>query len=233
MSVVLFDPIKTMSKITDSVIVGFSGGKESVVLLDLCCKHFKRVYPYFLYLHPDLEFQNRILKWYEKKYGVEVLKLPHMDTSIFFHYGSFRNGYYHYPLIDINDIYSYLRVKYNTYWIAAGERMDDSLWRRGMIHKSSTIDKQRGRFYPLAMWKKREVLEYIKFHKLYYSKDQREGRGSFGSLHGRNLSILKQYYPDDYKRVLSLYPFAEASVLHYEKWEKEQEKKKGKKHGAE
>lgn len=219
-----------MSKITDSVIVGFSGGKESVVLLDLCCKHFKHVYPYFLYIHPNLEFQNRTLRWYEKKYGLEVLRLPHMDVSEFFHYGSFREGYYEYPLIDINDIYAYLRVKYNTWWIACGERMDDSLWRRGMIHNSSSIDKNRGRFYPLAMWKTREVLDYIKYHKLYYSRDQKtEKKGSLSGLQGDQLYIVKKYYPDDYERILQLYPFAGAGVKRYEEYILKGENKDGKK----
>lgn len=229
MSVVLFDSIKTMSKITDSVIIGFSGGKESVVLMDLCCKYFKKVYPYFLYIHPNLNFQNKIFRWYENKYNVEIIKLPHMDLSNFFHWGSFRDGYYEYPLIDINDIYNYLRLKYNTWWIARGERMDDSLWRRGMIHNSSSIDQKRGRFYPLAMWKKKECLDYIKFHNLYYSRDQREGLGSFGSLHGQNLYVLRQYYPDDYERILQLYPFAGASVKHYEEYILKGENKNGKK----
>ena len=230
MSTALFDPIKTMSKITDSVIVGFSGGKESVVLLDLCHKYFKRVYPYFLFIHPDLQFQQRMLSWYERRYGQEILRLPHMDVSEYFHYGSFRDGYYEYPLIDINDIYSYLRVKYDTYWIAGGERMDDSLWRRGMIHNSSSIDQKRGRFYPLAMWKRKECLDYIKYHKLYYSQDQREKKkGSFGSLHGENLYIIREYYPEDYERILQLYPFAGAGVKRYEEYLLKGENKDGKK----
>lgn len=220
MSVVLYDPIKTMSKITDSVIIGFSGGKESVVLIDLCCKYFKHVYPYFLYIHPNLEYQNRIFRWYENKYGVKIEKLPHMQLSEYFHWGSFREGYYEYPLIDINDIYAYLRLKHNTYWIACGERMDDSLWRRGMIHNSSSIDQKRGRFYPLAMWKKKECLDYIKFHKLYYSRDQREsGLGSLGGLQGSQMYTFKKYYPDDYDRLIQLYPFAEAALKHYLEFE--------------
>lgn len=228
MSVVLFDPIKTMSKVTRSVIVGFSGGKESCVLIDLCCKYFDRVYPYFMYMHPNLEFQQNCIRWYEQKYGVNIIQIPQPQCSGFFHYGSFRDGDYQIPLIDYKDIEHYLRLKTGAYWFAGGERMDDSLWRRGMIHNASSIDTTRGHFYPLAMWKRKEVLDYIKFHKLLYTRDQRECHYSFGSLQPTDLYKLRNIYPRDYERILQLYPFAGAGVKRYEEYILKQEVKNGK-----
>lgn len=43
------------------------------------------------------------------------------------------------------------REKTGMYWIAVGERMDDSLIRRGRIHNSSSIDEDRGRLYPVIL----------------------------------------------------------------------------------
>ncbi len=109
-------------------------------------------------------------------------------------------------------------------------KLPDGSRRRGMIHNSSSIDQKRGRFYPLAMWKRKECLDYIKYHKLYYSQDQREKKkGSFGSLHGENLYIIREYYPEDYERILQLYPFAGAGVKRYEEYLLKGENKDGKK----
>lgn len=217
MSTVLFDAIKTQSKVTDSVIVAFSGGKESVVTLDLCFKYFKHVYPYWLYVtKPYLSFQEKTLQWYENKYEVEITRLPHFTLSEYFHYGSFRGGNLKFPLYGINEVYEYMRYKTGCGWIAAGERISDSLIRRAMIKHSSSIDVQRGRFYPVAYWNKDDIIKYIKFHKLYLGWDNKTFGHSFALFEGKDMSILKHARPKDYDIILNLYPFSDATAQRYE-----------------
>lgn len=212
----LFDPIKTMSKVTDSVIVGFSTGKESIVTLDLCFKHFKKVQPYFLYCVPGVSFQERTLQWYENKYDVQIERLPGTNVSEFFHYGSFRIGDPTFPIVSIADIHKYLRLKYDIWWVACGERMDDSVQRRAMIKNQSTIYVDGGRFYPVASWKRQEIYDYIKHEKLYLGADSRALGHSIRMLHPDGLRFVKERYPDDFAKLLNLYPFAEASLKHEE-----------------
>lgn len=219
-STVLYDPIKAQAKITDTVIVAFSGGKESVVVLDLCFRYFKKVQPFFMYMVPDLSFQERTLRWYEKKYQTEIIRLPHMDTSTCFRYGVFRNVDFDVPIISINDIYKYVRLKTDIWWIAAGERINDSIVRRAMMKKSGSIDVQRGRIYPVSAWKKSEILDYIKFHNLYLGEDSRKLGFSFKSLWGKELSMVKQFFPKDYAKIINLYPLAEAGVKRWEEYGK-------------
>ena len=220
MSTVLYDIIKTQAKVTDSVIVAFPGGKDSIVTLDLCFRYFKNVKPFFMYICPDLSFQERMLEWYEKKYQTEILRLPHMDVSEFFHYGSFRAPDLSFPIVSINDIYKYVRLKNDIWWISAGERIDDSIVRRAMMKKSGSIDVQRGRFYPVSAWKKKEIMQYIKYHNLYLSPDSRKLGFSFRSLDGNELLMLKREFPDDYEKILHLYPFAGAGVKRAEEYGK-------------
>lgn len=212
MSTALFDPIKTMSKITDSVVVGLSTGKESVVVLDLCHKYFKKVAAYHLHICPDLQFTERTLRWYENKYGIEVLRLPHPDVCEYFHYGSFRQGDLTFPIMSFNDVFHHIRVETGIYWIACGERAKDSVFRLGLINTAGSIDEKRGRFYPLAQWNKKEVLAYIKRNKLKIGDDSKVIGSSFNGLHGKYMLEIKKHFPEDYARLLKLYPFAEAGV---------------------
>lgn len=220
MSNLLFDPIKTQASVTDSVIVGFSGGKDSIVTLDLCFRYFKTVRPFFMYLVPDLSFQENMLKRYEDRYGVEIIRLPHFECSNFLKYGSFTMADWSVDIVGINDTYAYLRDLTGIYWIAAGERCADSIVRNAMIKKSGSLDWKRGRFYPLAYWKKNEVLQYIKQKKLYLSKEQKEIGFSFRSLAGEELAVVKRLYPADYEKILRVYPFAGAGVERFEKYGK-------------
>ena len=215
MSNLLFDPIKTQSKVTDSVIVGFSGGKDSIVTLDLCFKYFKNVKPFFMYLVPDLEFQERQLRWYEERYNTEIIRIPHFEMSNAMKYGAFRDIDYSVDLVRMNDVYAYLRQLTGIHWIAAGERAKDSIVRNAMIKQSGSVDYKRGRFYPVAYWSKQEVLEYIKFKKLYLSPEQKQMGFSFRGLTGKELSIVQELYPEDYKKILNMFPFAGAAVERY------------------
>lgn len=220
MSNLLFDPLKTQSRVTDSVIVGFSGGKDSIVTLDLCFRYFKRVVPFFMYLVPGLEFQEKMLRWYENKYKTEIIRIPHFEVSEFLKYGSFTLYDQNVDVVGITDTYEYIRQKTGIHWIAAGERCADSIVRNAMIKQSGSIDYKRGRFYPIAYWKKNDVMQYIKLRRLYLSPEQKKLGFSFRSLSGNELAVIKERYPNDYKKILRVYPFAGAAVERFEKYGK-------------
>lgn len=216
-----YDPIRTMSKMTDEVIVAFSGGKESIVVLDMCMKHFKRVVPFFMYYIPHISFQERQLKWYEDKYGIEIVRLPHFELSQLLRYGTFRNEDLTVPIVSINDIYNWMRQQYGIWWIAAGERSADSVIRGAMIKHSGSVDAQRGRFYPVAWWKQQEIYDYIKIKRLYLAADSRTFKTSFEGVNTRSFVFLQEHFPTDYERALKLFPLAEGAIVRYKAYGKE------------
>lgn len=208
----LYDPIKTMSKITDSVLVGFSGGKDSAACLDLCFKYFKNVKPYFLYIVPHLEFQEKTLRFYENKYDTEILRVPHFMVSDFLRYGSYRMPDLDVPMVKTVELYNYLRELTGIYWICAGERIADSIVRRAMIKESSSIDFKRGRFYPIAYWNIRQVRSYNKQKNLPLSLENKALKHSFRSLMPEEIKNIKEVFPNDYEKIKSFFPLVEATV---------------------
>lgn len=72
-----------------------------------------------------------------------------MEVSEFFKYGTFRASDYNVPIISINEIYTYLRETTGIWWIAAGERINDSIVRRAMIKTQAALICPEVDFIPL------------------------------------------------------------------------------------
>lgn len=208
----LMDVVKTARNITDSVLVGFSGGKDSAVTLDLCFKTFSHVQPFFMYIVKGLEFQERTLRYYEKRYNTKMLRVPHFMLSDFYGAGSFRAADYSVPRIKTVELYDYLREKSGIYWIAAGERIADSIVRRAMIKHSGAIDKKRGRIYPIAYWNKAQVMAYVKMNRLPLSYENRFLGFSFRSLQGKDLIKIREHFPEDYLKIKAAFPLVDAAI---------------------
>lgn len=216
MSNLLFETVKAASRISDGCVVCFSGGKDSIVTLDLCARYFKRIHVVFMYTVPGLSFQEANLRWYEAKYGIEIERIPHFQLSDFLRYGTFRKYDFDVPIVSILDVYKYLRASTGMYWIAAGERIADSIVRRAMIKNSGSIDDKRGRIYPVAHWNKQEVMRYIAHHRLKLAPEMSVLGHSFRSLEPGELTAVKKHYPRDFEKIVEWFPLAEAAVKKYE-----------------
>lgn len=216
MSDVLYENIKTASRMKEGVIVSFSGGKDSVVTLDLCCRYFKRVEVFFMYLVKGLSFQEALLRWYERKYELSIYRLPHFMLSEWLALGTFRIPDLEVPIITPSDIYTYVRDQTGIQWIAGGERIKDSIWRRVMMVKSGSIDLKRGRIYPVAHWSKAEILTYIQRRRLKLSPESAVLGHSFRSLMPLEVKAIRDHYPADYARIERWFPFVEATIKQYE-----------------
>jgi phosphoadenosine phosphosulfate reductase len=214
----LYHGIQAAAAITDRVLAFFSGGKDSVCTLDLCASHFKAVQPVFMQLGPLLSFQQAMLLWAEDKYGVEVLTLPHPMLAEWLRYGIFRaNQDFDVPLIGFLDVYTYARIQSGIWWIAAGERIADSIVRRAMIKgDGGSVNPKRGRFYPLAEWEKADVLAYIRQRRLKVAPEASVLGFSFRSLMPSDMAAIKKHYPHDYSRLKEWFPFLDVSVAKHE-----------------
>lgn len=206
MAETLLSAIKRQALVTDSVIVAYSGGKDSAVTLDLCVKHFRSVSAFFMYQVPGLSFQEQALRWAENRYGIEIYRIPHFELSDFYRFGTYCKPDHKLPKVGIQDVYAHVRQAFDCHWIAAGERAKDSIVRNAMIKRSGSIDQKRGRFYPLAYWSKEAVTKYIAANKLMVSPESKVLGHSFRSLATKDLIAVKEHYPADYEKIVQAFP---------------------------
>lgn len=209
----LYRVIETASLLTDSVLVSFSGGKDSVVTLDLCARYFKHVEAFFMYLVPGLSFHDSIVCYYENRYKIPIHHVPHFMLSEWLRNGLFRPYDWSVPKIGIKDIYRNVRQMTGLRWIAGGERIYDSLVRRSIIKKTGSIDKKRGRFYPVAEWSKEDIFAYIRQHRLKITPESEKLGHSFREFSGVDLEKIRRIYPADYKKIKEWFPLVDVAAI--------------------
>lgn len=220
----LLESVKTASTITDRVLVSFSGGKDSIVTLDLCCRYFKHVEAFFMYLVKGLSWQDELIAYYADRYGITIHQVPHFMLSEWLRYGVFREPDLSVRVATVAETYAYIRQQTGIYWIAGGERISDSIWRRAMMKsRGGSIDMQRGRFYPVAEWRKSDVLKYMKLNSLPLGRDSRVLGFSFRGLDGADLYKIREHFPADYAQIKAQHPLVDAEVKRYEWYQKDKD----------
>lgn len=211
--------IQQAAQITNSAIVGFSTGKDSLVTLDLCRRYLKRVHVFFMYLVPGLEFQERSLKYYEQRFNVQILRLPHWQLAGMLSACTFRNptsATCSLPNIKITDAENLVRERFGCDWIAYGLKKSDSLSRRPWLEKNGGIDHKKRTFYPVADFTDKAIYAYLRKYRLPLPVDYRLFGRSFGRLWAAELQGIKSHFPDDYRRILEVFPYAEAEIKRIE-----------------
>lgn len=214
--------IDDVSKETDSILLFHSlSGKDSIALLDLCYKKFKRVVVVFMYLVKDLEHIMRYYYYAKAKYpNIEFVQVPHYAL---FNY--IKTGYMgikqntkqrQWTLADITEK---LREKIGVEWACYGFKQSDSLNRRLMLRSytdgKEAINWKTKKFYPLSTYKNKEILDFILDHHL----KNPEVCGTNKQSSGVDIEdveyqkYLKELYPADLEKIYKVFPMARIVML--------------------
>lgn len=219
-------------------IVGFSGGKDALATLALCCETFGagNVYVFWMYMVCGLTFQERFLSAIERRYTLPapILRIPHWALSRVFRSAEFRHQTQQsrsVKLVSMRDIDAYVRKQAtiqagfpSNAWIATGEKACDSIERNAVIRKADGIDPARRRFWPIAWWNDAAVFNYLKSRQMPLPPEYRTGGAagkrqytkSFGGLWYRDVVFVRDNYPEDWERVKRLFPLIESQLSRYE-----------------
>lgn len=213
--------LEYISSRTDEVILFHSvTGKDSIALLDLTSKYFKRVVCVFMYGVKDFEHVGKYMNWAKRKYNVEFIQLPH-----FCNYTYIKAGYMGikqdktiktYNLSNITDI---ARKKTGIDWVIFGMKQSDGLNRRIMLrgYYLNAVNEKSRKAYPLSEWSNKDVIAYIELNNLIrpikYNSDRSQG---FEPSNINYLLFLKNNYPNDLKKLISVFPMAQQLLFEHE-----------------
>jgi phosphoadenosine phosphosulfate reductase len=211
----MYDVVRRCHAKSRSVAVGFSCGKDSIATLDLACKHFSYVVGFFMYMVPGLQFQESYIKFIENRYGIQIMRIPHFQLGMMFRNASLRNptgNSADVPLLAITDIEAHVRNLTGVEWIAYGHKTCDSIERNGMLKANGGIDESTGRMFPIAFWKHSQVKSYLRLNNIPLPRDYDLFGHSFGRLWAPELEAIKSHFPEDYERIIEVFPYAEAQI---------------------
>jgi predicted phosphoadenosine phosphosulfate sulfurtransferase len=76
---------------TSRVLVAYSDGKDSRVVMDLAARHFDHVEGFFMYFAPDLQCTIDALDAASRRWGVKIHMIPHWSACMAMKYGAYCN----------------------------------------------------------------------------------------------------------------------------------------------
>ena len=208
----LFLPVKTIATLTGRVMVFFSTGKDSVCTLDLISKYLeKEKYDIVhFYYYKNLSIREKVLQFYERKIGKQIIRLPHPERAWFFKRMGVKDVK---TRVVINDTEAYLKKQYKCQYVAYGHRLAENLTRRAMLkHVKDGVDRKTERVYPVLFFKKAHVLGYIEKNRLLLPIDYEYGWHDINVFKGEPLLWLYNNFREDYGRIKREFPFIEEDL---------------------
>lgn len=208
-------------KTNTAVLYYSAGGKDSIALLDMLAGMFNKVICYYMYLIPDLDHVQPYIKWAKTKYNnVEIRQIKHFQRDYYDACGFFREPNISIKPRKIGEIEQAVREETGITYAFSGMKGVDGYMKRMRLKKFAKTGyvTDKGMVYPLALWTNKEVMQYIRVKNLitpfvYDSKAVSQGFG----IDLNTLLLMREKYPNDYKRIILEFPYSEKLIFDYER----------------
>lgn len=194
---------------TDEVALFFSGGKDSICLLDIMHPHFKKIYLVNMYFVKGLQHIDKYMNYALSKYSnTEQIQVEHWIMSYIRNSGKYCIPNYSQKLIKLTDIDNTIRETTGVQYTFYGMKKADSLNRNLMLrqYERESISKT-GKIYPLSQFKNKDVLAYIRLNKLPIPISYNSKKQSQGVFFNEDVFLyLRNNYPNDLQLIYNQFP---------------------------
>lgn len=207
------------------VFCAFSRGKDSLCTYLQLRRFFKKdnIIPFHCASYPGLKHVKDTLDYYERTLETRILRLVGPELHSCLIRGLYQTTEDLVELEDLDkdefsmlDMLEYLRYEFNLprAWCAFGIMANDSIDRRIYCNKIQGKNPQNMTFYPCWDWPRAEVLRTIRESGLRLSGEYKYNNRTLGGPPSDSCNrIFREHYPEDWNRVLAMYPLAMAKTL--------------------
>jgi 3'-phosphoadenosine 5'-phosphosulfate sulfotransferase (PAPS reductase)/FAD synthetase len=209
--------LRSLAAKHSEVLVAYSGGKDSLAVMELCAKIFTRVRAFNWYTAPGLRVTEQWMDFARTRWGVDPIMIPHWDIVQCKKVGLWCN-----PTIELDLLPEYgLREAYahaldvaRCEIVVAGMKRADGLKRRQFF---ANIRDSNDPFWtrlvnPIADWRKADVIGFLKANNIPLPQSIKGAVTSGVSLTHSGICWLHDNHPDDYRKLLKWFPYAEACI---------------------
>lgn len=207
-------------------LLRFSCGKDAIGSWIQLKRYFHTIIPIYHYLHPNLDFINNSLSYYEDYFKTKIIRVPnaklykHINSGLLqdletwnhhlsYNLPNFDNDDVNEMIKDQNGINKYVRT-------ALGVRASDSLNRQLSIRKHGANNEGRKTYYPIYDWNIERLTNEIIKEGVKLPVDYRIWGKSFDGLDYRFIKPLKDNFPKDYEKLKDFFPLIDIEIKRYE-----------------
>ena len=228
-----------VAKETDTVLLSFSCGKDSLSVWLQIKPFFKRIIPYYLYTVPHIGFVERALAYYEDFFGTRIYRYPHPNGLKMLYnamYGApfaaeywlndSRIGYTSYDYRQLEDVLRACEDVPDEAYAAIGVRAGDSIQRRMNIRQNGAGRPGLKTFYPIAYYNPEDLCDMLEASGVKLPPDYHMFHRSLDGFSAMYTEPIKKYYPEDYEQIKKYFPLVGADIFRHEvrerrtgKWE--------------
>lgn len=208
------------------VILQFSCGKDSIATWIALRDADIEVIPVFLHIVPGLSFIADEVEYFQDHFKTRIRQYLHPGL-----YKALSRGVAQtpersrilesidLPITTFDEFWDIIRddegLDHDTY-LADGIRAADSIIRRTSFTKYGVFRQIPRKVSPICDWLKGEVLDAIAKDGIELPVDYELFGRSFDGSDYRFSHKIRDRFPDDYKKILELFPMAEADIFRNE-----------------